>query len=101
MKYTKEQVQELLQTDMRWLTRGIVAIYERQTYDEQRSESTKHFNKRGFRGSDAKFLTSLAKWIIAGRSLTEKQTYVARKRMDKYAGQICTCIKEKAARQAA
>ena len=97
MKYTKEQVQHLLQNDIRWLTRGIVAIYERQTQDEQKQDTVKYHNRKGYKPQDAKFLSSLAKWIIAGRPLTEKQTYVAKKKMTKYAGQILTCIKEKAA----
>jgi hypothetical protein len=79
------------------LERGILRIYENQTNDEQRTESTNHNNGVGFTGADARFLTSLAKWIIKGRrdyrrregqSLSEKQAARARRMMQKYAGQL-------------
>lgn len=95
MLYTKEFIQEKLATDVRWLTRGILAIYERQTQDEQKTESTNHTNYRGFTGADAKFLTSLAKYILASKTLSQKQLYCAKKRMNKYAGQLLKVIQEK------
>lgn len=94
---TRNIISDKLQTDDRWLYRGIVAIYERQTADEQQSETTEEHNAMGFNGTDAKFGTSLAKQILAGRSLSIKQAQAARKMMRKYAGQLVKCAKEKAA----
>jgi hypothetical protein len=94
---TRNIIADKLQNDDKWLYRGIVAIYERQTADEQQAETTNHHNAKGFNGTDAKFGTSLAKQILAGRTLTVNQAQAARKMMRKYAGQLVKCAKEKAA----
>lgn len=85
----KAYIANKLQTDNAWLRRAVVAIYERQTIDEQSTESTNHHNGRGFTGADASFLSSIAKVIIEKRhSLTEKQLNCTRKKMMKYTGQL-------------
>lgn len=85
----KTYIAEKIQTDAQWLRRAVVAIYERQTLDEQRTDSTNHHNKMGFTGADASFLSSIAKVIVEKRySLTEKQLIVTRKKMGKYVGQL-------------
>ena len=70
------------------LERAIVRIYRNQTADEKRVEATTHYNGIGFTGADAKFLSSLATWVNRGKHLTDKQAYVANKKMQKYARQL-------------
>lgn len=85
----KAYIADKVQTDTQWLRRAVVAIYERQTADEQSTESTNHHNGRGFTGADASFLSSIAKVIIEKRySLTERQLNCTRKKMVKYTGQL-------------
>lgn len=91
---TKEYIKKQLLTDTRWLMRGVVAIFEKQTYDEQQTESTKEHNGVGFNGVDAEILSSFAKQIKAGRTLSVKQTAIAQKKMPKYAGQLLSIAKE-------
>lgn len=92
---TKEAIATKLETNQVWLFRGIIAIFERQTSDEKSAESTKEDNGIGFNGCDAKFGSSLAKQLIAGRCLSVKQLSAAQKMMRKYAGQLLRIVKEK------
>ena len=82
-------IRERLATNRQWATRGLVRIYEHQTSDEQTSMETKHHNGVGFTGADAEILTSIAKQVLAGRQLSEKQfNKVVFKKMPKYARQL-------------
>lgn len=80
-----------------WLMRGVVAIYNRQTADEQSSETTSHDNGIGFNGLDAPLLSSFAKQITARGFLTPKQLTFARKKMVKYAGQLLRIAQDRSA----
>jgi hypothetical protein len=92
MKATKSNVlsfvKNQLATNRAWALKGLVRIFERQTADEQSSESTSHDNGIGFTGADANFLTSLAKQYMQRGSLSDKQMAFVFKKMPKYAGQI-------------
>jgi len=96
MKYTREFVTDKIMTDDRWLERGILAIWKYQTANEKRDEATELNNGVGFNGVDGKFLTSLGNWLNRpGTHLSEKQKFVARKKMKKYAGQLLRIIDNK------
>ena len=88
MEWTKELIKEKLETDDKWLSRGLLAIYERQTADEKSSEATKHHNGIGFNKVDAGFLTSLAESLKKYGTLTPKQILYCRKKLVKYCGQL-------------
>lgn len=90
-------VKAKLRTSDAWLLRGIKAIYAYQTADEQASEETKHHNGVGFNGADANFLTSLAKQVENGRTLSPKQIAAARRAMPKYAAQLVRIAQEASA----
>jgi len=94
MKYTKEQVAEKLAKNQTWLERGVLAIYERQTADEQDQHATKHVNGRGFSGCDAGYLSYIAKWLLDGKKLNGKHLAKTRKRMTRYAGQLTLIANE-------
>lgn len=94
--WTKEKIRNLLEKNDMAVARGLVALYTRQTRDEQKMGATRHVNGVGFNSLDAPFLTSLAEQVIEwqyGRSsypapLSPTQVKVARKRILKYAGQL-------------
>lgn len=88
MAYIKEYIKNQLLTDRRWLLRGIVAIYSKQTSEEQNAETTIEDNGIGFNGVDAYILSSFAKQIKNGHTLSPKQLSIALKKMPKYAGQL-------------
>jgi hypothetical protein len=87
MSMTKEDIQAKFDTDNRWLFKGILAVYARQTADERVTESVKYHNRKGFCPTDAKFLCSIGRQITMGWGLSPKQVALARKKMQKYAGQ--------------
>jgi hypothetical protein len=93
--WTTTVIKDKLSTNDLWLIKGILAIYQRQTYDEQDNELTKEKNGVGFNSCDAGILTSFAKQIKKNKTdskytlpLSPKQLKVARKKMLKYAGQL-------------
>ena len=88
MAWTAEIIKGKLETDDKWLIKGLLAIYKRQTLEEQNSEITKNLNGRGFNLIDAPFLTSLAKSFTKWGSLTPKQIRYCRKKMTKYSKQL-------------
>lgn len=112
-EHTPEAIKEKLETDNRWLIRGLVAIFQRQTEDEQRQDSTNHLNGVGFNGSDAPFLSVMArraidrtkvdprnmeavKKAIDGMGFSPRQLQCIRKAMKKYAGQLHKITKSRA-----
>jgi hypothetical protein len=82
----KEIVALLVRPDA--VERALVAIFNRQTEDEKRSEDTKHTNTVGFSSSDAKLGTYYAKWVISGRRLTGTHLERARKMAHNYRRQL-------------
>ena len=69
--------------------RAMVAIYNRQTWDEQQSSDTRHSNGIGFSGADARTGTYYAKWVLSGRKLTGNHLMKARVMSFKYVRQLC------------
>jgi len=81
----------------RALVRGLLAVYDRQTKDEQMHAVVRHHNGRGFVPADAVLLSSFARQARhaveqKGRreweALSEKQMVWVRKKMRKYGTQL-------------
>lgn len=68
--------------------RALMAIYNNQTSEEQKTESLTVRNGVGFTGMDTKFLTSLAKQYLANGKLSVTQMKYLLKKIQKYAGQL-------------
>jgi hypothetical protein len=64
------------------------AMFQRQTADEQCADTTKHVNKMGFNGSDARVLSDIAKKSQQYQNLTIRQAAYVAKKLMKYAGQL-------------
>lgn len=108
MKWDTTAILNLIDTNDEAVVRGILRIYERQTADEQSSETTNKVNGRGFNGRDAGFGTSLAKQILTWQQnpryptpLSRNQLDKGRKMLRKYAGQLARVVAEKEAEDAA
>lgn len=86
--WIKDEIVDMLKTNPKAVTRGIVAIYQKQTKDEKVTLSTNHHNGIGFNAVDAKILSSFAEQILNGHSLTTKQFEIAKKRIIKYSVQL-------------
>jgi hypothetical protein len=93
-----------LLTDDRWILRALLAVYSRQTAEEQDSQVTKEDNNMGFSGIDAEIMTSFAKRLLAKNGsiiihnprsevklsffFSEGQEAILRRRIVKYARQL-------------
>lgn len=95
MTLDKNSIVQLLATNDRAVARAVVVLNERQTSDEQASQTTRYHNGRGFTSSDAMMGTSCANYVHRKGQLTPKQLDYWRKpnkngvaRIAKYAGQL-------------
>jgi hypothetical protein len=86
--WTRAEIENLLRNNNMAVEKGIVAIFERQTADEQESESTNHHNNIGFCGWAARNGTYYAKWVKSGRRLTGSHLEKARNIALHHAGQL-------------
>ena len=99
--WTAEEIREKIRTDNRWAIRALMAIYDRQTAEEQDSCETLRHNGVGFNGVDASYLSRLAKFYQAKGYLTKNQMHWLRfhrngkDRIGKYAKQLAGIAKAK------
>lgn len=99
-KNSPDYIKWLLTMNDRAVERAIVAIYRRQTADEQSAGDTKHSNGIGFNGADARLGSYYARWILSGRSLTGNHLVKARTMSHKYVRQLVQIATENMARKA-
>jgi hypothetical protein len=88
MTYTKEYIQEKLSSDVRWMERAVIVLFDRQTDDEQVTDSTVHQNGRGFNGTDSRYLTYVSKYLLKGGRLTGPHVSKVGRKLPKYWRQI-------------
>jgi len=81
-------IQHKLHTDRNWQTKALIAIFDRQTENEKRAESTLLHNDIGFTGCDGQILASFAKQWLGRKWLSEKQFYILARRIPRYWRQI-------------
>lgn len=103
--WNKESIQMLLGTNDLAVERAVVAIFKRQTHDEQRDSDTKHDNMRGFRANHAPTLSFFARIILKGWNGSpdgRKQVHLrglklekARRFISQYHRQLCEIANEK------
>lgn len=88
LKWTKEEIRDMLVKSDKALIRGLMTIYSYQTAEEQAFGQTVEDNGMGFNGADAEFLTQIALSYKQYNRLTPGQIEWTRKKMLKYAGQL-------------
>jgi hypothetical protein len=111
---TRTELLQQIATNDTIAVSALIALYGRQTADEQTAETTAHSNGVGFNGTDAGILSSFAKQAIEWRAakkagqavrfaspLSPRQMELLRKKLPKYARQLEEIAEEKAARRAA
>lgn len=94
--WTKERILEKLEQFPKWVERGIVAIYEKQTNEEQATENTRYYNNVGFSAFHAKQGSYYAKWILSGKHLSGPHLHKARKMIKHYAQQLVDIANKRA-----
>lgn len=87
-KNDPDYIRWLLTMNDKAVERAIVAIYQRQTADEQSAGDTKHSNGIGFNGADARLGSYYARWVLSGRNLTGHHLVKARTMSHKYVRQL-------------
>jgi hypothetical protein len=104
---TAGEIREKLLNDDLWLARALIALNERQTWDEQRDEATRYHNEMGFRPMHAKRGTSMAQFYLKTGFLTPKQlawwrarTNSGKTRIEIYANQLVKVAEAKQAKAA-
>lgn len=90
----EEEIRRKVATDPRWACRAVLALYRRQTLGEQHAGRSVHQNSKGFNGVDAKILTSFAKQMLKGYTMSAKQMAIIYKKMPKYAKQLALIVEE-------
>jgi hypothetical protein len=104
MELTGKDVVELLRNNDKAIARALIVLKDRQTSDEQASETTRHQNGRGFRPCHAKMGVSMAKFYERTGYLSPKQLAYWRKegkqgmRISIYWRQLLEAARDKAAR---
>jgi hypothetical protein len=86
--WSREEIETMIQNQDAAVERAMVAIWERQTADEQETQGTRHHNGRGFAAWSARSGTYYANWVRSGRRLTGKHLAKARKIALHHAGQL-------------
>ena len=106
MSLSKTEIVELLRNSDKAIGRALIVLKDRQTSDEQASETTRHLNGRGFRPCHARMGVSMAKFYERTGYLSPKQLAYWRKegkegmRLAIYWGQLAEAAAEKAAARA-
>ena len=93
--WDKESIRDLLLRNDTAVYRAIVLLYSFQTDEEKYLGVVKTVNGKGFNKMDVEVLSDMARQLKGGRHLTERQMYIARAKIVKYAGQILNYMKEK------
>lgn len=91
--WTKELIKYKLNTDIRWVEKSIMLLFNNQTNDEQKKSETLIHNNIGFNGVDGRYLSYCAKWLLRGNHLNEKHLNKCKNKLPKYWKQIQCLIK--------
>lgn len=83
-----EELKKELTVNDELMIKGLIAIYNRQTMDEQLSKDVSHKNGMGFTTGDAFILTSFAQFYKTRGFLSPKQKSICREKIPKYARQL-------------
>lgn len=94
--HTKDTILALIDRNDLAVGRALLALFNRQTAEEQGASATVEQNGQGFNGVDASFGSSLAVQFRDKGSLSPRQIACGRKMLRKYAGQLAEIANAKA-----
>jgi hypothetical protein len=95
-RYDKRDILEILQVKPRAVDRAVLALFSRQTLDEQATGMTKHSNGIGVNAVHARPISYYAAWVRSGRWLTGKHRNTALNIVRRYAGQLADIANSRA-----
>ena len=88
VSWDKNAIVGLLDRNPVAVERAIVAIYRRQTAEEQQVQDTRESNGVGFSGAHAQVGSYYATWILSGKHLSGKHLEKARNMAKRYTRQL-------------
>lgn len=94
--WTVEEIKNILNKYDDQVGKALIKLYTYQTVDEKQEHATKEHNNVGFNAADAPILTSFAEFYQKRGFLSQKQLIIARKKIMKYAGQLCNIVNQEA-----
>jgi len=68
--WTRPEINALLRSNPKAVERAMLALFARQTADEQAVDAPRHNNGRGFNAPSARRGGYYARWVRSGRSLS-------------------------------
>lgn len=86
--WTAEEIKAKIASSNAWRRQALLALYDRQTAQEQDAMRTEELNGRGFTGWDAELLTAFAQQAQTKGWLSPKQDAILMKRLPKYSAQL-------------
>lgn len=88
-KDVQAYIKTMLKTNKAWASKGLQRIFrENQTAQEQSSERTIELNGIGFSGADSEILSSFARQMETGKTLSDKQMALVLRIMPRYWKQV-------------
>lgn len=93
-KQWKQYIQDLIRKNDNAVVRGVIQIYNRQTFDEQVEQESNVENGIGFNKNDAPFMSTVAIAFITGKKVDAKTFEIARNKMLHYWKQLMEISKE-------
>lgn len=93
-KQWKNYLKELIKHNDRAVIRGVIQIYNRQTFDEQVEQESNVVNGIGFNKNDAPFMSTVAIAFISGKEVDKKTFEIARNKLAHYWRQLMQISKE-------
>ena len=93
-KQWRHYIQDLLRKNDNAVVRGVIRIYNRQTFDEQVEQESNVENGIGFNKNDAPFMSTVAIAFITGKKVDAKTFEIARNKMLHYWKQLMEISKE-------
>lgn len=94
--WQKEEIRNIILNSNPAVERGLLAIFQRQTTDEQHIQIARHRNNIGFSGAHASRGSYYAKWIQSGKHLSGEHVLKGRKLILHYVRQLVEIANEKA-----
>jgi len=83
-----QELRRLLTTDKTQMEMALYELYQGQTTEERRTNSTIEKNNRGFNQEDAPVLTPIARRIYFGAELSREDMFCVYALLPKYAAQL-------------
>lgn len=83
-----DRIKRVLDQSAPAVEKAILVVYRNQTPAETAFGTTIEDNGIGYSGADAEFMSSLAEWILSGKSLSQGQLKYGRKIIKKYSRQL-------------